>query len=77
VVITDRPLKHVDLERSIIERAGGTDLLSMMKRPAYLIKVCRGGVDDEDALADTVRSGIIASAALDTLSRDPSNGNNP
>jgi len=55
----------------------GRDQLSMMKRTAYLINVSRGGIVDEDALADAVRSGIIAGAAVDTLSREPPNGNNP
>jgi glycerate dehydrogenase len=45
--------------------------LSMMKRSAYLINAARGGIVDEAALADALRRGVIAGAALDTLTIEP------
>lgn len=45
--------------------------LGIMKPTAYLINTSRGGVVDEHALADAVRSGEIAGAALDVLNREP------
>ena len=67
---------HVPLSEET-RRLIGRDQLSMMKRTAYLINVSRGGIVDEEALADAVRRRIIAGAAVDTRSREPPNGNNP
>jgi phosphoglycerate dehydrogenase-like enzyme len=50
--------------------------LASMKRGGYLINTSRGGLVDEEALADAVRSGHLAGAAVDVLriqgSRTPS-----
>lgn len=45
--------------------------LALMKPTAYLINCSRGGVVDETALADALRSGDIAGAALDVYELEP------
>lgn len=42
-----------------------------MKESAYFINTSRGGVVDEVALADAVRSGKIAGAAVDVVGMEP------
>ncbi|MEJ1238238.1 D-2-hydroxyacid dehydrogenase [Chryseolinea sp. T2] len=52
-------------------------LLSKMKRNAWLINTSRGALIDEQDLADALREGTIAHAALDVLSVEPPPANNP
>lgn len=51
--------------------------LAQMKPSALLLNVSRGGIVDETALAEALRSGTIAGAALDVLSQEPPAAGNP
>jgi glycerate dehydrogenase len=50
--------------------------LASMKKTACIINTARGGIIDEEALADALRKGVIAGAGLDVLTVEPpKNGN--
>lgn len=49
----------------------GAEELTRMRPDAVLVNAARGGVLDEDALADALRDGRIAGAALDVYSAEP------
>ena len=52
------------------------DLLSLMKRSAYIINVARGGIINENDLAKILNKNKIAGAAIDVFSSEPiDNGN--
>ncbi|PTY41367.1 D-2-hydroxyacid dehydrogenase [Brachyspira hampsonii] len=53
------------------------DLLSKMKKTAFLINTSRGGVIVEKDLAYSLNNNIIAGAALDVLSKEPPTADNP
>jgi glycerate dehydrogenase len=47
-----------------------------MKKTACIINTARGGIIDEEALADALSKGVIAGAGLDVLTVEPpKNGN--
>jgi phosphoglycerate dehydrogenase-like enzyme len=51
--------------------------LAMMKVDAVLIQASRGGIVDEAALADSLRSGRLGGVAIDVYSTEPPDSNNP
>lgn len=55
----------------------GRDLLRALRPGALLINTARGGIVDEAALAECLRDGRIAGAALDTLEEEPPPAGHP
>lgn len=55
----------------------GDKLLSLMKPTAYIINTARGGIIDEQALAQKLKNEEIAGAALDVLESEPPAIDNP
>jgi D-3-phosphoglycerate dehydrogenase len=49
----------------------GPEALKRMKRSAFVVNASRGGVVDEVALAEALRNGDVAGAALDVYEREP------
>src|SRR5205823_6372687 len=49
----------------------GKELLATAKPGLRIVNVGRGGIVDEDALADAIRSGTIGGAALDVFTEEP------
>jgi D-3-phosphoglycerate dehydrogenase len=49
----------------------GKELLAKSKPGLRIVNAARGGILDEEALADAIASGIVAGAALDVFSTEP------
>ncbi len=60
ILLNDRTRHLIDAER-----------LALMKPTAYLINTARGPIVDEEALAQALKAGRIAGAALDVFTQEP------
>jgi D-3-phosphoglycerate dehydrogenase / 2-oxoglutarate reductase len=49
----------------------GRDLLAKAKPGIRIVNTARGGIVDEEALAEAVRNGIVAGAGLDVFAKEP------
>jgi glycerate dehydrogenase len=67
---------HLPLTPQTRNLIGARELASM-KRDALLINTARGGLVDEQALAEALRAGVIAGAGFDVLSVEPPAQGNP
>ena len=64
---------HVPLTKDTRGMIGAKEL-AMMKRGVRIVNTSRGGVIDEKALAEAIRSGHVAGAALDVFETEPPKG---
>ena len=62
-----------DQTRGMINR----DTLQLMRPDAFLVNTSRGGLIDEQALAEALREGRLGGAAVDVLSSEPPSPDNP
>ncbi|GAB3458594.1 D-2-hydroxyacid dehydrogenase [Massilia terrae] len=67
---------HLPLNEQTRNLIGARELASM-KKSALLINTARGGLVDEQALADALRRGVIGGAGFDVLSKEPPVPDNP
>jgi D-3-phosphoglycerate dehydrogenase len=74
--LADALTVHVPKTKDTTHLIGGAEL-AQMKPDAYVINVARGGVVDEAALADALRAGTIAGAAVDVYSAEPPPADHP
>ncbi|MGW4107221.1 phosphoglycerate dehydrogenase [Streptomyces sp. NPDC004976] len=71
---------YVSVHTALTERTRGlldASAFRRMKPTAVLVNTARGAVVDEQALADAVRGGEIAAAALDVVSEEPLPADSP
>jgi len=55
----------------------GRKLLGSMKKGSYLVNCARGGIVDEAALAEALRDGTLAGAAMDVFATEPVSADHP
>jgi D-3-phosphoglycerate dehydrogenase len=53
------------------------DRLKMMKKGARIVNVARGGIIDEKALAEALKTGTIAGAGIDVFEKEPTPADHP
>lgn len=61
------------LTRNLFDR----QVIARLRRDAYVINVARGGIVDENALADALSAGRLAGAALDVFAAEPLPSDSP
>jgi glycerate dehydrogenase len=59
------------------QRLVNDERISVMRKSSFLINTSRGGLVDEQALANALNTNLIAGAGLDVLSTEPPNSDNP
>ena len=59
--------------RNLVSRA----LLGSMKKGSYLVNCARGGIVDEAALAEVLKDGTLAGAAMDVFATEPPPADHP
>ncbi len=74
--VSDVVTLHAPLNPST-ENMLGAERIALMKPGAVLVNVARGGLVDEQALADALAEGRIAGAAVDVYSEEPVRVTNP
>jgi glycerate dehydrogenase len=67
---------HLPLSEATRHMIGAREL-GLMKRTALLINTARGGLVDEDALAEALMRRTIGGAGFDVLSKEPPSQDNP
>ena len=67
---------HCPMTRST-EKIINAENISLMKDNVIIINVSRGGLVDEKALAEALRSGKVSAAAADVVSLEPMEADNP
>ena len=67
---------HCPLNEHTANMIGAAEL-ALLKPSAFVVNTARGGIIDEQALADALRSGHLAGAATDVLSVEPPVHGNP
>lgn len=67
---------HCPLNSDTLNLIGAREL-RLMKPTAFLINTARGGLINEQALADALRAGHLGGAATDVLTQEPPKDGNP
>ena len=64
-------MKHAILGAGAIGGLVGAAQLEKMKKGVRFINAARGGIVDEDALAQSVDAGVLLGAGLDVFASEP------
>jgi D-3-phosphoglycerate dehydrogenase len=67
---------HTPLTEETRDLIGGREL-AMLRKGARVLNCARGGIINEEALAEALRSGHIAGAALDVFVQEPPSADHP